>query len=177
MVLASGLLALIVGGAFAALLVALDNEAEASDRSRHAQLVLSAASDLERLVVDLETGERGFVITGDEGFLEPWTAAQASLPAATSELERLARGPVQHARAERITAQIDSYLRDYSVPVVAAARRGDRPPSASRRRWTGGGESTRCAPTSISSGSPSATSPPVSRTGSMPPPGAPSSRR
>jgi signal transduction histidine kinase len=128
MVLASGLLALIVGGAFAALLVALDNEAEASDRSRHAQLVLSAASDLERLVVDLETGERGFVITGDEGFLEPWTAAQASLPAATSELERLARGPVQHARAERITAQIDSYLRDYSVPVVAAARRGD--PSA-----------------------------------------------
>jgi len=128
MVLASGLLALIVGGAFAVLLVALDDEAEASDRARHAQLVLASASDLERLVVDLETGERGFVITGDESFLQPWSAARASLPAATSELARLATGPVQHARAERITAGVDSYLRDYSMPVVAAARRGD--PSA-----------------------------------------------
>ena len=43
MVLASGLLALIVGGAFAVLLVALDDEAEASDRARHAQLVLASA--------------------------------------------------------------------------------------------------------------------------------------
>ena len=128
MVLASGLLALIVAGAFAVLLVALDDEAEASHRARHAQLVLGSASDLERLVVDLETGERGFVITGDESFLEPWTAAQSSLPAATSELEGLASGPVQRARAERITAEVNSYLRDYSAPVVAAARRGD--PSA-----------------------------------------------
>ena len=128
MVLASGLLALIVGSAFAVLLVALEDERDASDLSRHSQLVLAAANDLELLVVDLETGERGFVITGEESFLEPWTAAQASLPAATSALERLARVPVQHERAERITADIDSYLRDYSLPVVAAARRGD--PSA-----------------------------------------------
>jgi CHASE3 domain sensor protein len=90
--------------------------------------VLASASDLERLVVDLETGERGFVITGDEGFLEPWTAAQSSLPAATSELEGLASGPVQRARAGRITAEVNSCLRDYSAPVVVAARRGD--PSA-----------------------------------------------
>ena len=128
-VLASGLLALIVGGAFAVLLLALNQERDASDLARHSEEVLVAANSLERLVIDLETGERGFVLTGDGRFLEPWTAAQAALPDATSELERLGRVPRQHARAEEIAAAIDSYLHDYSLPVVEAARRGD--PSAS----------------------------------------------
>jgi signal transduction histidine kinase len=128
MVLASGLLALIVGGAFAVLLAAIDDQEEAAALSRHSQRVLVAANNLERLVIDLETGERGFVLTRDESFLEPWTAAQAALPDATRELEGLALVPRQHARAEKITRAVDSYLRDYSLPVVAATRAGD--PSA-----------------------------------------------
>lgn len=124
-VVASGLLALIVGGAFAVLLVALGNEREALELSRHSERVLVAARTLERLVIDLETGERGFLLTGDERFLQPWTAAQAALPDAITELEGLARVPRQHARAQTIAGGIASYLEDYSLPVVAAARRGD----------------------------------------------------
>jgi signal transduction histidine kinase len=125
MVVAGGLLALIVGGAFAVLLVAVAGEREALDLSRHSERVLVSARALERLVIDLETGERGFLLTGDESFLEPWTAAQAALPDATSELEELARVPRQHDRAQAITGGIASYLENYSLPVVAAARRGD----------------------------------------------------
>jgi signal transduction histidine kinase len=125
MLVASGLLALIVGGSFAVLLVALNAERDASDLARHSEQVLVAANQLERLVVDLETGERGFVLTRDERFLEPWTAAQTALPGASSELEQLAIVPVQHSRAERIVEALGSYVRDYSVPVVQAARRGD----------------------------------------------------
>jgi CHASE3 domain sensor protein len=40
--------------------------------ARHSEEVLATANQLERLVVDLETGGRGFVITGQERFLEPW---------------------------------------------------------------------------------------------------------
>jgi hypothetical protein len=54
MVLASGLLALIVGGAFAVLLAAIDDQEEAAALSRHSQRVLVAANNLERLVIDLE---------------------------------------------------------------------------------------------------------------------------
>jgi signal transduction histidine kinase len=125
MVVASGLLALIVGGVFVVLLVAIDDEQEASDLSRHSQRVLVAANQVERLVVDLETGERGFVLTGEESFLQPWTAAQAALPETTRQLLQLTRVPSQHARAEGIAAAIDSYLHDYSLPLVDAARRGD----------------------------------------------------
>ena len=125
MIIASGLLALIIGGAFAVLLVALAREREASELSRESQAVLVAANALERLVIDLETGERGFVITGQDRFLEPWEAARSALPEATRELERLTVVPVQHARAQRITEALTSYLDDYSVPLVEAARRNE----------------------------------------------------
>ena len=125
MIVASGLLALIVGGAFAAMLRAVDRERDALELSRHSERVLVAARRLEQLVIDLETGERGFLLTDSERFLQPWTAAQAALPAAIRDLERLARVPRQHERAEAIGAAITSYLDDYSIPVVEAARRGD----------------------------------------------------
>ena len=125
MILASGLLALLVGGAFVVLLVALGNERDELELSRHSERVLVAARALERLVIDLETGERGFLLTGSEQFLEPWTAAQAALPSAISDLDGLARVPRQHARARAIAGAIDSYVDDYSLPVVEAARRGD----------------------------------------------------
>ena len=128
MMIASVLLAFLVGGAFAVLLVALRQERHSSDLSRESQGVLVAANRLERLVIDLETGERGFVITGEDRFLEPWNAARAALPDASAELERLAVAPVQHARVRRIVEAVNSYLRDYSQPLLDAARRND--PSA-----------------------------------------------
>jgi signal transduction histidine kinase len=128
MVVASGLVALLVAGAFAVLLVALAQEREASSRARDSQAVLVAANQLERLVIDLETGERGFVITGQERFLEPWEAARSALLEAGAELERLLTVPVQRERARRITGAIGSYLREYSIPLVEAARRGEASP-------------------------------------------------
>ncbi|MDM8564317.1 CHASE3 domain-containing protein [Candidatus Halobeggiatoa sp. HSG11] len=38
----------------------------------HDQPVLSNAHELAKLVIDMETGERGFLITGKEDFLEPY---------------------------------------------------------------------------------------------------------
>ena len=125
MIVASGLLALIVGTAFAAMLRAVDRERDALELSRHSERVLVAARRLEQLVIDLETGERGFLLTDSERFLEPWTAAQAALPAAIRDLERLARVPHQHERAEALGTAITSYLEEYSIPLVEGARRGD----------------------------------------------------
>src|SRR6266498_2769475 len=93
-------------------------------------LVPVAANQLERLVIDLETGQRGFVITGQERFLGPWRAARVAVPGQASTLARLVAGnPVQQRRAQRISRAILSYVRDYSVLLVAAARRD---PAAAR---------------------------------------------
>ena len=129
MVVASGLLALVIGAAFAVLLSSVADLRAAERRARESESVLVVANRLERLVVDLETGQRGFIITGQEGFLQPWRDAQAAIPGQAATLERLVDGnPEQQARAQRITQATTSYLHDYSIPLVETARRD--PPAA-----------------------------------------------
>ena len=122
MLVASGLLALVIATAFAVLLTSVADLRTSERRARESEEVLVVANRLERLVVDLETGQRGFIITGQERFLQPWHDAQAAFPDQARNLQQLvADNPEQQARAQRLTQQIDSYLLDYSIPLVTAA--------------------------------------------------------
>jgi signal transduction histidine kinase len=129
MVIASGLLALIVGAAFAVLLVSVADLRTDQRAATRSQQVLVAANQLERLVVDLETGVRGFVITGQQRFLQPWQAAQAALPGTSRNLEQLTAGGVQRQRAQLLAGAAASYVRGYATPLVNTARRD---PTAAR---------------------------------------------
>jgi signal transduction histidine kinase len=122
-VIASGLLALVIATAFAVLLSSVADLRTSERRARQSEEVLVVANRLERLVVDLETGQRGFVITGQARFLQPWRDAQVAFPEEASNLVQLvADNPQQQARAQRITQGITSCLRDYSIPLVTTAR-------------------------------------------------------
>jgi signal transduction histidine kinase len=130
MLIASGLLALLIGTAFAVLLSSVADLRASERRARRSEEVLVVANRLERLVVDLEAAQRGFVITDQERFLEPWQDARTALPGEGGTLERLvADSPAQQEQARRIVEATRSYLRDYSVPLVTAARRD---PAAAR---------------------------------------------
>jgi signal transduction histidine kinase len=124
-VVAGGLLALVIGAVFAILLSSVADLRAAQRRSLQSEGVLAAANRLERLVIDLETAQRGFLLTRQPEFLEPWTAARAEYPDQAATLQQLlADGdPEQRARAGRIVQQANSYLRDYSIPTVGAAQR------------------------------------------------------
>src|SRR4051812_5559773 len=76
-VIASALLVLMIGGGFAVLLAAVDELRDAGRQATQAREELAAADSLEKLVIDLETGQRGFVITRKARFLQPWRAARA----------------------------------------------------------------------------------------------------
>jgi signal transduction histidine kinase len=128
MVVASGLLALVIGTAFAVLLVSVAEVRTQERLTIRSQEVLATANQLERLVVDLETGVRGFVITGQDRFLQPWRAARAALPGVSRSLERLTAGSVQEGRAQALARAAAAYVQDYSEPLVDAARRD--PPAA-----------------------------------------------
>ena len=124
MLIASGLLALLIGAAFAVLLSSVADLRASERRARRSEEVLVVANRLERLVVDLEAAQLGFVITNQERFLEPWQDARTALPGEGGTLERLvADSPAQQEQARRIVEATRSYLRDYSVPLVTAARR------------------------------------------------------
>jgi signal transduction histidine kinase len=123
MLVASGVLALVVGAAFTALFFSITDLRVAEQRARQSEEVLVAANRFERIVVDAETGTRGFAITGQESFLDPWRAAQAALPEQAATLNQLvADNPDQLVRAQRINQAIVSYFKDYSDPIIDAAR-------------------------------------------------------
>jgi signal transduction histidine kinase len=126
MAVASLLLALLVGAAFAVLLLTI-SDLRASERLvTHSREANAAADRLEELVIDLETGVRGFVIARQERFLEPWKAARAAFPNEARALERLADEPEQKRRVRAITRDIDAYITEYSVPLVNAVRQDKR---------------------------------------------------
>jgi signal transduction histidine kinase len=123
LLIASGVLALVLGVTFGLLIVAivdLRNTGRLADRSRTA---LTASDGLGEVVLDLETGARGFVITRQEAFLGPWKVAIAKFPEQARTLERLADSPAQMRRVHRIVGESRSYIRDYSIPLVRAVRR------------------------------------------------------
>ena len=86
---ASVVLALLVSATFAALIVAVSSLREANDREARATEAVTATLRLEKLVLDLETGLRGFVLTGKEPFLRPYFDAVAELPAQFDEFRLL----------------------------------------------------------------------------------------
>ena len=132
MIAASVALALIVTLVFAVLIDAMAALDESKRREAHSKDVVAATLAVEKLVVDLETGLRGVVITGDERFLQPWVEARETLPARLARLERLsADNPAQQRRARVLAAEIEEYIEDYTVPLVNIAREH---PAAARTR-------------------------------------------
>ncbi|MEV6266786.1 CHASE3 domain-containing protein [Kribbella sp. NPDC051936] len=138
-IVASALLVLLVGAGFAVLLASVQDLRDSERQARQAAAVLAAANQVERSVVDLETGRQAFAITGEEQFLAPWQTARSQLPDRLAALERVvADEPAQRASAEEISRSATSYLRDYSEPLVAAIR--GRPGSAPSQAATTDGQ-------------------------------------
>lgn len=122
MAVASLLLALLMGSAFTVLLLAISDLRDSGRLLTHSREANASADRLEELVIDLETGVRGFVITRQERFLEPWRNARAKIPVEARTLEGLADQPEQKTRAREIAREAAAYITEYSVPLVKAAR-------------------------------------------------------
>ncbi len=96
--------------------VGLRGSARATSR---ADAYLLAVINDERLVVDAETGLRGYVITGRPPFLQPTRRAQAAFPQAQADLRRAARADGEFAsQAQALEQAARAYMTGY-VPGVA----------------------------------------------------------
>jgi signal transduction histidine kinase len=119
MLIASAVLALLVIGVFVALILALSELRAATQQEARSKEVTASALGLEKLVLDVETGVRGYVLTGKPAFRTPYDDARRDLPGKLNEFEQLAsREPKQRARAGNLATRIEAYLRDYAANVV-----------------------------------------------------------
>lgn len=92
----------------AATFVMIQRTAAFNDQVERSQQVRRAAGALLQALVDAETGQRGFLLTGRPEFLEPYSRADRSVPEHIDELERLTLG--------------DPLLEDQIAPMLDAAR-------------------------------------------------------
>ncbi len=109
---------------FGVLFLAILSLHQRSLDARRSQQVIATANRLQTYVIDLETGVRGFALTRQERYLDPWRSAQTQYPGAITTLVALTRdNPTQHSRALTIKTEIQAYFTYYSRPLVSFLRR------------------------------------------------------
>ncbi|MEU9063002.1 CHASE3 domain-containing protein [Streptomyces sp. NPDC048430] len=129
---------MLIGVGFAVLMWAIADSNSATSARRASRSALVEAGAMEQLLVDLETGQRGYVITKHEDFLAPWIAARDALPEERRRFTENTTSTEQRRAAERIAQGVQSFLDVYSIPLVEMVRRGD--PAAADLKETSEGK-------------------------------------
>lgn len=132
----SVLIGVLLAAVFAALLITISSRRTAVNAAQRSAAVLTTSFDLQTLVLDSETGIRGYLLTHEPVFLQPYDVAVKDLPGALSGLElAVVNDRGQLARARSIGLAIGAYLHDWARPAVASASRPvDKPLVAEGKR-------------------------------------------
>ena len=81
------------------------------DWVQHTYQVIAQVEDVMGSVKDAETGNRGFLLTGDESYLTPYNDALQQLPGELDEFAKLtADNPSQHIRLMEMRSVLDQRL-------------------------------------------------------------------
>jgi signal transduction histidine kinase len=123
---ALGALLALSAGVFALLVSAISQQRDGAMDAANAERAITAAGQLEGLVLELETGARGYLITRDRGFLEPYRASLDAYPEASARLIDSASTAETRAGARAIARRVDAYAHEYVNELVAEARANPR---------------------------------------------------
>lgn len=85
----------------------------------HTHHVIGDINALEKFLVDAETGQRGFLFTGDETFLQPYTNALGEIDDLLVELQTLTDdNPEQQVRLDELEPLIDQKLAELNETIA-----------------------------------------------------------
>jgi PAS domain S-box-containing protein len=121
---ASGATLALVVLVFVLMLSAIFQLEDSSDTASRANNRLAVAGHLRSSAIDIETGVRGFLLTGVPKFLAPRNAALHSLPKLEREVAAATApvGGVSSAPLGQIADRVRGYVENYSDPLVAEGR-------------------------------------------------------
>jgi signal transduction histidine kinase/CheY-like chemotaxis protein len=89
----------------------------------HTHQVLEHASQVEKLVVDMETGERGYLISGKEEFLKPYESGKQNLSGVLIKTKTLVSdNPEQTKRIDEIEKAIELWNTKAVIPEIEKRR-------------------------------------------------------
>ena len=100
----------------------------------HTDQVIAQAQTTQRLLIDMETGVRGFLLTGEADFRTPYDQAAPALDGQLGDLARLvADNPAQSERLAQMRPRIDSW-RAFAANIIALRNSGGDYMAAVRSR-------------------------------------------
>ena len=77
----------------------------------HTDQVITDARQVMRYMVDMESSARGFELTGDERFLEPFERAKSQIPGSIDALSELtSQNALQHDRIQDIRTLDENWI-------------------------------------------------------------------
>jgi two-component system sensor histidine kinase/response regulator len=120
---AFGVVVLLVCAIFAFLVHAVARVRTDAERARTSERVVVLTSRMNRLTIDLETGVRGRLLTGDDAALAPYRAAQQTLPDIEASLRGLLEDGGQRRRFDDLSARVEAYRTRYA-PLMAGLPTG-----------------------------------------------------
>ena len=101
-------------------------------------VVIEHVGNVLSLMKDAETGQRGFVITGDEAFLEPYSSALTAVPTTLRDLRALtADNPVQQRRLDQAEPIVNAKLAELRATIEMRRTAGFEPTAERIREGAG----------------------------------------
>jgi methyl-accepting chemotaxis protein len=98
--------------------LAMNRVVDTTNWVKHTYTVLDNIQLLEKQLVDAETGQRGFLFTGEEPFLAPYNGALETIDTTFDELKTLTSdNPEQQARLDEIDGLIDQKLAELAETI------------------------------------------------------------
>ena len=108
-------LLLLIGGATWERLIAARS---ARDASLHSYEVLGTIKDLSHAILDAETGQRGYLLTGSDDYLAPYQASLGRVSFLQGELQRLtANDPAEQERLRTLAPVLQRKLEELAQTV------------------------------------------------------------
>ena len=90
----------------------------------HTYQVLGKLESIISTITDAETGQRGYIITGDDAYLEPYRAAIAGVGTILKDLRQLIRDPDQQKRLDALAPLVTARLEIISAQIDARRTNG-----------------------------------------------------
>ncbi|MCW2967842.1 MAG: domain S-box protein [Solirubrobacteraceae bacterium] len=124
----AGLTATMLAGLLSIAIVALVLSAGRFDQAGRsaaaAGTTAQRADETLQAVLDMETGLRAYLLTGDSGVLGPWRMGRATFSVEATELLARLRGHEARALANRVLHEGRAYAAGYAQPLIAKRSHG-----------------------------------------------------
>jgi methyl-accepting chemotaxis protein len=118
-----GVMSIVVAAVGVMSFTSLDRLSESTEMAKHSYRVLDVLSDAREAMVNRETGLRGFLISGDEATLAPYTAGTAAFARALAEARQLTSdNPTLQQHLREVEAAAATWTRTVAERAIALAR-------------------------------------------------------